>query len=80
MVHRHRLRRREFLHAPRLLPWRQRPLQGAEDHAQGGIDEDAWATSHSDAARPFPRPKSGRISVKVINHLGDEVIEVFRVG
>ena len=29
--------------------------------------------------RPFPIPKSGRIAVKVINHLGDEVMKVFRV-
>jgi adenine-specific DNA-methyltransferase len=25
------------------------------------------------------KPKSGRIAVKVINHLGDEVMKVFRV-
>ena len=29
--------------------------------------------------RPFDRPESGRIAVKVINHLGDEVMKVFRV-
>lgn len=28
---------------------------------------------------PIPKPKSGRIAVKVINHLGDEVMKVFRV-
>jgi adenine-specific DNA-methyltransferase len=43
------------------------------------IDEAAWATLHSDTSRPFARPKSGRIAVKVINHLGDEVMKVFRV-
>jgi adenine-specific DNA-methyltransferase len=30
-------------------------------------------------SRPFPMPKSARIAVKVINHLGDEVMKVFRV-
>ena len=44
------------------------------------IDADAWATLHSDTSRAFPKPKSGRIAVKVINHLGDEVMKVFRVG
>ena len=44
------------------------------------IDEDAWATLNSATSRPFPRPESGRIAVKVINHLGDEVMKVFRVG
>jgi adenine-specific DNA-methyltransferase len=43
------------------------------------IDEAAWATLHSDTSRPFAKPKSGRIAVKVINHLGDEVMKVFRV-
>jgi len=43
------------------------------------INEDAWATLHSDTSRPFDKPKSGRIAVKVINHLGDEVMKVFRV-
>jgi adenine-specific DNA-methyltransferase len=43
------------------------------------IDADTWATLNSDMSRPFPMPKSGRIAVKVINHLGDEVMKVFRV-
>jgi adenine-specific DNA-methyltransferase len=43
------------------------------------IDQDAWASLHSDTSRPFARPKSGRVAVKVINHLGDEVMKVFRV-
>jgi adenine-specific DNA-methyltransferase len=44
------------------------------------INEEAWATLNSDTSRPFPKPKSGRIAVKVINHLGDEVMKVFRVA
>ncbi len=43
------------------------------------IDEDAWATLHSDTSRLFPKPTSGRVAVKVINHPGDEVMKVFRV-
>jgi adenine-specific DNA-methyltransferase len=43
------------------------------------INEEAWETLHSSISRPFDRPKSGRIAVKVINHLGDEVMKVFRV-
>lgn len=43
------------------------------------INADAWATLHSDTSRPFDKPRSGRIAVKVINHLGDEVMKVFRV-
>jgi adenine-specific DNA-methyltransferase len=44
------------------------------------IDQDAWESLHSDTSRPFDRPKSGRIAVKVINHLGDEVMKVFRAS
>jgi adenine-specific DNA-methyltransferase len=43
------------------------------------IDPEAWATLHSDTSRPFDKPKTVRIAVKVINHLGDEVMKVFRV-
>ena len=42
-------------------------------------NQDAWETLHSDTFRPFAKPKGGRIAVKVINHLGDEVMKVFRV-
>ncbi|WP_175919584.1 site-specific DNA-methyltransferase [Burkholderia pyrrocinia] len=44
------------------------------------IDPDAWATLNSDTSRPFPKPSNGRFAVKVINHLGDEVMKVFRVN
>ncbi len=44
------------------------------------INEQAWGTLHSDTSRPFEKPKSGRIAVKLINHLGDEVMKVFRVA
>jgi adenine-specific DNA-methyltransferase len=44
------------------------------------INAEAWATLNSDTSRPFDKPKSGRIAVKVINHLGDEVMKVFRVS
>ena len=42
------------------------------------IDEAAWASLNSDTSRPFDKPRSGRIAVKVINHLGDEVMKVFK--
>ena len=42
------------------------------------INAEAWATLNRDISRPFDKPKSGRIAVKVINHLGDEVMKVFR--
>jgi adenine-specific DNA-methyltransferase len=56
------------------------PYKALKTTLRAEINEEAWDTLHSDVSRPFERPKSGRIAVKVINHLGDEVMKVFRVG
>jgi len=55
------------------------PYNALKTTLKAEINEEAWATLHSDISRPFKKPKSGRIAVKVINHLGDEVMKVFRV-
>ena len=55
------------------------PYKALKTTLKAEIHADAWATLHSDLSRPFDRPESGRIAVKVINHLGDEVMKVFRV-
>jgi adenine-specific DNA-methyltransferase len=43
------------------------------------INQEAWESLNSDTSRAFAKPKSKRIAVKVINHLGDEVMKVFKV-
>ncbi|MBA2322974.1 MAG: hypothetical protein H0V92_02770 [Pseudonocardiales bacterium] len=43
------------------------------------IDEDAWVSLYSTKSRPFSRPDTGKIAVKVINHYGDEVLKVYDV-
>lgn len=55
------------------------PYKALKTTLKAEIDADAWASLNSDTSRPFDKPKSGRIAVKVINHLGDEVMKVFRV-
>jgi adenine-specific DNA-methyltransferase len=55
------------------------PYKSLKTALQAEIDEEAWATLYSDTSRPFERPESGRIAVKVINHFGDEVMKVFGV-
>ncbi|MBI5847227.1 MAG: site-specific DNA-methyltransferase [Nitrospirae bacterium] len=55
------------------------PYKALKTTLKAEINEDAWATLNSDTSRPFDKPKTGRIAVKVINHLGDEVMKVFRV-
>ena len=56
------------------------PYRSLKTTLKAEIDADAWDTLNSDTSRPFPKPETGRIAVKVINHLGDEVMKVFRVG
>jgi adenine-specific DNA-methyltransferase len=55
------------------------PYSALKTTLKAEIDQHAWLSLNSDTSRPFDRPKSGRIAVKVINHLGDEVMKVFRV-
>ena len=55
------------------------PYKALKTTLKAEINEEAWQTLHSDTSRPFAKPTSGRIAVKVINHLGDEVMKVFRV-
>lgn len=55
------------------------PYSALKTTLKAEIDADAWESLHSDTSRPFTKPKSGRIAVKVINHLGDEVMKVFRL-
>jgi adenine-specific DNA-methyltransferase len=56
------------------------PYKSLKTTLKAEINEEAWETLHSDTSRPFDKPQSGRIAVKVINHLGDEVMKVFRVN
>jgi adenine-specific DNA-methyltransferase len=56
------------------------PYKALKTTLKAEIDKDAWESLHSDTSRPFDKPESGRIAVKVINHLGDEVMKVLRVG
>ncbi|MBL8021383.1 MAG: site-specific DNA-methyltransferase [Leptospirales bacterium] len=55
------------------------PYSALKSTLKAEIDGTAWESLQSDMSRPFKKPKSGRIAVKVINHLGDEVMKVFKV-
>jgi adenine-specific DNA-methyltransferase len=56
------------------------PYSALKTTLKAEVNEEAWASLNSDVSRPFEKPKSGRIAVKVINHLGDEVMKVFKVS
>ncbi len=55
------------------------PYKSLKTTLKAEVNQEIWETLHSDTSRPFDKPRSGRIAVKVINHLGDEVMKVFRV-
>jgi adenine-specific DNA-methyltransferase len=57
----------------------QDPYARLKRAPKADIDEDAWATLNSTESRPFPRPETGKIAVKVINDYGDEVMKVFTI-
>ena len=56
------------------------PYKSLKTSLKAEIDLEAWESLNSNVSVPFAKPSTGRIAVKVINHLGDEVMKVYRVG
>ncbi|MCC1481757.1 site-specific DNA-methyltransferase [Roseibaca sp. Y0-43] len=61
------------------FPGAEVPYKQLKTTLKGEVDQEAWDSLKHTVSRPFARPKSGRIAVKVINHLGDEVMKVMGV-
>lgn len=61
------------------FPGQELPYRSLRASLKAEVDEEAWESLKRTVSRPFPRPKGGRIAVKVINHLGDEVMKVMGV-
>ncbi|MEK7601435.1 MAG: site-specific DNA-methyltransferase [Patescibacteria group bacterium] len=55
------------------------PYEKLKKALKADIPEEIWEQLHSTTSRAFPKPKSGKIAVKVINHYGDEVMKVIEV-
>lgn len=56
-----------------------KPYERLSKTLKADIDPEAWESLYSATSRPFPRPESGKIAVKVINHYGDEILKVYEV-
>jgi len=61
------------------------PYEKLKRALRAEIDEGAWSALYSTVSRPFRKPKGkgkapGKIAIKVINHYGDEVLQVYSVG
>ena len=55
------------------------PYKRLKAALKADIDLEAWETLYQTKSRPFRRPEKGKIAVKVINHYGDEVLQVYEV-
>ena len=55
------------------------PYEKLKRALRAEVDEATWSTLYSTVSRPFAPPEHGKIAVKVINHYGDEVLNVFSV-
>jgi adenine-specific DNA-methyltransferase len=55
------------------------PYGSLRNALRADIDEAAWSSLYSTVSRPFARPGTGKIAIKVINHYGDEVMKVYSV-
>ena len=61
------------------FPGRDKVYEAFKKFLNNDIDREEWESVAKTTSRPFPRPKTGRIAVKVINHFGDEVMKIFEV-
>ncbi len=57
-----------------------KPYEKLQRALKADVDEAAWMALYSTKSRLFDQPETGKITVKVINHYGDEVLKVFGVG
>jgi adenine-specific DNA-methyltransferase len=55
------------------------PYEKLKKALRAEIDESAWLSLYGTKSRPFEKPTTGKIAIKVINHYGDEVLKVFEV-
>jgi adenine-specific DNA-methyltransferase len=55
------------------------PYKRLKAALKADIDAEAWASMYQTQSRPFAKPETGRIAVKVINDYGDEVMKVFEI-
>jgi len=56
-----------------------KPYEKLKKALKADISEEVWEELYSTVSRPFPKPKTGKIAIKVINHYGDEVMKVVEI-
>ncbi|MEH6790633.1 site-specific DNA-methyltransferase [Parasphingorhabdus sp.] len=61
------------------FPGANDPYKALKTTLKAEVDQEAWDSLNRTRSRVFARPKDGRVAVKVVNHLGDEVMKVLEV-
>src|SRR5437868_10222625 len=56
------------------------PYEQLRKALRAEINDEAWESLYRVTSRPFPKPATGKIAVKVISHYGDEVMKVYEVA
>ena len=56
-----------------------KPMEKLEKALRTQVDSEVWDSIYGTISRPFPKPKTNKIALKVINHFGDEVLKVFEI-
>jgi adenine-specific DNA-methyltransferase len=57
-----------------------KPYEKLKKALKAEIDEEVWESLYSARSRPFMKPKTGKIAIKVINHFGDEVMKIIEIN
>jgi adenine-specific DNA-methyltransferase len=55
------------------------PFHALKNALKAEINAEAWEALYRTTSTPFPRPVTGKIAIKAINHFGDEAMKVFSV-
>ncbi len=53
------------------------PCDAQKKTLKAEINKAVWSSPYRNISRLFDYPSKGRIAVKIINHLGDEVLKVY---
>jgi adenine-specific DNA-methyltransferase len=55
------------------------PYEKLKRALKADIDPEVWATLYRTESRPFKKPTTGKIAIKVINHYGDEILKAYQI-
>ena len=56
-----------------------KPYERLKRALRADMDKAAWPALYSTRSPPSDAPETGKVAVKVINHYGDEVLNVFQL-